>query len=168
MPFDTSPISMGQHLAKSKASFEETISGFSKIVSFIVGTKNVFAEQQKAVIKGDLNNDKKVNLADLVIEVRLTKDINKYANRGPHVAAAEIAAQKGIITGRGYRARFIVNKGDGKISNRVVLEEDARLENYDPDYYIDNQIMRAVYKIFEIFNYDTEKLKAGQTTLGSF
>ena len=112
--------------------------------------------------------DRKINLSDLIIEVRLTKEINKYANHGPHVAAAELAAQKGITTGRGYRARFIINKGDGKISGRVALEEDAKLENYDADYYIDNQIFRAVFKIFEIFNYDVEKLKVGQTTLGSF
>ena len=111
---------------------------------------------------------RKVNLKDLVIEVRLTRDLNKYATRGPHVAAGMLAAQKGERVGRGYVVRFIVNEGKGKISDRVVLEADASLDKYDPEYYVENQILRAVFKLFEIFNYNTDKLKAGQATLGGF
>ncbi len=139
-----------------------------KVIEIILKENNVEAAADYIRSLISKVSDRKVNLADLIIEVRLTKDLNKYANRGPHVAAAEIAAKKGAWVGRGYRVRFAVNKGEGKISNRVALEEDANLENYDPDYYIDNQIFRAVFKIFEVFKYDVEKLKAGQTTLGSF
>ncbi len=115
----------------------------------------------------DVRN-RKVDLKDLVIEVRLTRDLNKYASRGPHVAAGLIAAQRGSKVGAGSRVRFVVNTGAGKISDRVALEEDATLDSYDADYYIDNQVMRAVFKLFEIFNYDVSKLTAGQATLGSF
>jgi hypothetical protein len=58
---------MGQHFTKSKAARDGAISSFSKAISFLVGTKNVFAEPTKAPVKGDLNNDKRVNLVDFSI-----------------------------------------------------------------------------------------------------
>jgi len=109
---------------------------------------------------------RKIALEDLFIHVRLTKPIPSYELRGPHVAAAELAARKGYIVRAGFEVSYIVVNGSGKVSERVMLAEDAKLEDYDPEYYIEHQILRAVYKLFELFNYPTEKLKAGQTTLG--
>jgi DNA polymerase elongation subunit (family B) len=108
----------------------------------------------------------KVPVEDLFISVRLTKAISAYAARTPHVAAAEIAEKKGHHVRAGFTVSYVITKGTGKFSERLKLAEDATLEDYDPDYYVDNQILRAVYKLFEIFNYPTEKLKGGQTTLG--
>ena len=64
--FDTSILEMGQHLTKSKAALGEEISSFSRTVSFTVGAKNVFA-QSLNILKGDLNNDGRVNLVDFSI-----------------------------------------------------------------------------------------------------
>jgi len=66
--FDTSPLEIAQHFMKSKAALDGEISSFSKVISFIVGTKNVFAElPTKAPAKGDLSGDKRVNLVDFSI-----------------------------------------------------------------------------------------------------
>lgn len=64
--FDTSILEMGQHLTKSKAALSGEISSFSKTVSFVVGAKNVFA-QSVNILRGDLNNDGRVNLVDFSI-----------------------------------------------------------------------------------------------------
>jgi len=64
---DTLEIEMGDHLAKSRATLEEEISPLSKAISFIVGTKTVLKEIKKIPEKGDLNDDKKVNLVDFSI-----------------------------------------------------------------------------------------------------
>ena len=64
--FDTSPLEMEQHFTKSKAALGGEISSFSKVVSFIVGTKTVLKEKYE-ISKGDLNNDNKVNLVDFSI-----------------------------------------------------------------------------------------------------
>jgi len=65
---DTSPISMGQHFAKSKSALKGEISSFSQAVSFLVGTKNVFAlPPGKCPLKADLNGDCRVNLVDFSI-----------------------------------------------------------------------------------------------------
>jgi hypothetical protein len=65
--FDTSILEYGSHYTKSKASKEDLISGFSYAVNFEVGTKTVLKETIKVPAKGDLNDDKKVNLVDFSI-----------------------------------------------------------------------------------------------------
>jgi len=66
--FDTTKINMGQHFTKSKAAKDGAISSFSKAVSFLVGTKNVFAGlPQKCPAKADLNGDCRVNLVDFSV-----------------------------------------------------------------------------------------------------
>ncbi|MCX6797107.1 MAG: dockerin type I domain-containing protein, partial [Candidatus Doudnabacteria bacterium] len=64
--FDTSPLSIGQHLTKSKTALAGEISSFSKAVGFTVGDKNVVA-QPPQVSKSDTNNDGRVNLVDFSI-----------------------------------------------------------------------------------------------------
>lgn len=65
--FDTSILEKGQHYTKSKAATLGAISSFSKAVGFIVGNKTVLAEEKKVVARGDLNNDRRVNLVDFSI-----------------------------------------------------------------------------------------------------
>ena len=65
--FDTSPLAMEQHFTRSKAALNGEISSFSKTISFAVGTKNIVAELPKAIAKGDMNGDKRVNLVDFSI-----------------------------------------------------------------------------------------------------
>lgn len=66
--FDTSVLDLGKHGARSKASKEEAISGFSNTANFIVGTKNVLNQYKPGTfLRGDLNNDGRVNLIDFSI-----------------------------------------------------------------------------------------------------
>lgn len=68
LSFDTSVLESGQHTTRSKSSVMGEISSYSKVVGFIVGTKNISQEIPKNnMLKGDVNNDKKVNLVDFSI-----------------------------------------------------------------------------------------------------
>lgn len=64
--FDTSQIEKGQHSAKSKSTIGGAISTFGQSMSFLVGTKNVELTENN-FLKGDLNNDQRVNLVDFSI-----------------------------------------------------------------------------------------------------
>lgn len=66
--FDTTVLETGQHSAKSRAASNGAITSFSSAVGFTVGTKNVQTVPTKAAIKGDANNDGRVNLIDFSIE----------------------------------------------------------------------------------------------------
>jgi DNA polymerase elongation subunit (family B) len=128
------------------------------------------AEKANTYLQELINRVKarQVDVEDLAIKVRLTRNLNEYQARGPHVAAAELARDKGRQMGRGSMVSFIVKSGEGKISDRVILAEDAKPADYDIDYYIESQLVRATLKIFELFGYSEDKLKQGQTTLGVF
>ena len=66
--FDTSILEYGSHHTRSKASIGNlAISGFSPSIGFKVGNVNVPKEGKSEFLKGDLNNDGKVNLVDFSI-----------------------------------------------------------------------------------------------------
>jgi len=67
--FDTTPLEIGQHFTKSKASIGNLeISSFSTAISFRVGIKDVaVAPPVICPPKADLNNDCRVNLIDFSI-----------------------------------------------------------------------------------------------------
>jgi len=63
---DTSFLKMEQHLTRSKSAYNGEISPFSKTVSFVIGTKNI-GKASREFLKGDLNDDGRVNLIDFSI-----------------------------------------------------------------------------------------------------
>lgn len=65
--FDTSPLTFGPHSARSKAARDGRISSFSNPAGFIVGTRNIMAVNEPRIIRGDVNNDRRVNLIDFSI-----------------------------------------------------------------------------------------------------
>lgn len=65
--FDTSVLEDGQHFTRSKSALDGEISSFSKTVSFAVGEQTVLAQKKKKVMRGDLNDDGRVDLIDFSI-----------------------------------------------------------------------------------------------------
>jgi hypothetical protein len=63
---DSSPLELGQHFTKSKSSLNGEISSFSRAVVFNVGTQTVIKKEPE-ILKGELNNDGRVNLVDFSI-----------------------------------------------------------------------------------------------------
>jgi DNA polymerase I len=112
----------------------------------------------------------KVPLEKVVIWTQLTRDPREYASVGPHVAAAQRLQARGTPVGAGDMIKYVVTKGKGKIRDRVKLEDEARQDEYDPDYYIDNQVIPAVERIFAVLGVKIEELtqQSSQSTLGGF
>jgi len=63
---DTTPLDMGQHLTRSKAILNGEDSSFGRTIGFSVGIKTVIKADEKS-LRGDLNNDNRVNLVDFSI-----------------------------------------------------------------------------------------------------
>jgi len=63
--FDTAILETGQHLTHSKSALNGEISSTSQTISFLVGDKST--AKQPTFLKGDLNDDNKVNLIDFSI-----------------------------------------------------------------------------------------------------
>ncbi|MCK5062310.1 MAG: ribonuclease H-like domain-containing protein, partial [Candidatus Aenigmarchaeota archaeon] len=81
----------------------------------------------------------KQDLESLIIYSQITMPLSKYVLVGPHVAAARKAGEKGIKIEPGTVVQYIITKGQGSISDRAVISKFAK--DYDPDYYINNQVL---------------------------
>ncbi|MBI4151181.1 ribonuclease H-like domain-containing protein [Candidatus Woesearchaeota archaeon] len=120
-------------------------------------------------IVADLKTNR-IPLAKVVIWTQLTKDVSEYGSISPHVAAAKRLADRGTPAKAGEMIKYVVMKGTGKIRDRVKLEDEAKQEEYDGDYYIEHQVIPVVEKIFEVLGISVDELekKGQQKTLGGF
>jgi len=113
----------------------------------------------------------KVPKKDLVILTQIKKSLKSYEITGPHVEAAKKAIKRGKEIGVGSVIGFIITKGNKKkISDRAELEEFVKEGEYDPDYYIEHQLIPAIIKIIGEFGLTEQDLKEGgkQSSLGAF
>lgn len=131
------------------------------------GQGNLALEKVKDKIK-DIRN-KNVDLNELILTNRITKHLHEYKARGPQVVAAELMNAKGLQIGPGTAVSYVISKGASKtIRDRVKLPEDFKMENLDTKYYIENQVLRATYKILELFGYSEEQIKSADSGLGEW
>ena len=112
----------------------------------------------------------KVDIKKLVIYTQLTKPISEYEQTGPHVEAARKMVERGVPAGEGSVIQYIIVKGAGSISSRAEPAEDAK--DYDPDYYINNQVIPAAMRILSALGYREEdiagKVEKDQSSLDNF
>jgi DNA polymerase I len=115
--------------------------------------------------------EKRVGLDDLVIYTQLTMPLEQYRAVGPHVAAARKLQAKGREIEPGMIVSYIIAKGSGSISERAIPIEDFKDMDYDPDYYVEHQVLPAVMRIMEVLGYREEDLRyerAKQVRLAEF
>lgn len=116
----------------------------------------------------DKVKDGKMPIEKLILKKRLTKNIGDYSAIGPHVNVAKQLIKRGETVGAGSEIKYVVQEGKGNIGDRSVPDDEAK--SYDPEYYIDNQIIPAVERIFLAVGYDKEDLTKlhKQKSLGDF
>ncbi len=114
-------------------------------------------EYAKEVIKNIKSGN--IPLEKLVILTRLHKDLSSYQQTGRHVSAA---AKSGLQFSSGDTIKYIISKGrpGESVSTRSVLFEIARRDKirYDPDYYINQQVIPSTMQIFSVLGYSEEDL----------
>ncbi len=114
----------------------------------------------------DIKNGK-VKLPDLSISTKITRPLENYEHIDPHVSAAIRAVKRGKSIKPGSIVNYIVTKGSGSISDRSEIIEYAK--SYDPEYYINNQVIPAAIRVISIFGYTEDDLLSGkQQSLNKF
>jgi len=104
----------------------------------------------------------KVSLDDLAIFEQITRPISSYQAIGPHVKAAMKSLQKGRPVGEGTVIAFVITKGKGSISDRAEPLEDVKPEQYDPDYYVNNQVLPAAMRVLRALGYEEKEILSGK------
>ena len=116
-------------------------------------------EKAVAIVKGVIEELKggKVPLEELTIYTQLRKDPRKYDIKSPELSAAEKAAKAGMQIEKGMMIGYVITKKGASISEKAELAELAK--DYDPAYYIDNQVLPSVLKILKELGYSEDELK---------
>ncbi|MEK6853927.1 MAG: DNA polymerase domain-containing protein, partial [Nanoarchaeota archaeon] len=116
-------------------------------------------------VKGVINSvrGRKVPIEKVIITTQLRKEITSYESHSPHVAAAQRMKAQGLPAGPGSIIRYVVTQGKDRISDKARLPEEVKEGEYDAEYYVNNQIVPAVERLFDIFGYPAEELEAEKT-----
>lgn len=114
-----------------------------------------------------------VSMNDMIIHTQLTKNLSDYKQIGPHVMAAQKSIAKGRKIERGSIIRYVIVKGKEPISKRAIPIEDTDDLEYDPEYYLKNQVLPAVSRIMDSLGYSSDALaemaqKEKQSSLDAF
>jgi len=115
----------------------------------------------------------KVEPDDLVIHTKLTKPIEEYEAIGPHVIAAKKMIENGMAVREGSTIAYVITKGTGSISERAEpVVDDESAKDYDPEYYINNQVIPAAMRVLSGLGYKEEdmlsKKRLEQVSLSKF
>ena len=126
--------------------------------------KKIVKDIIKKLNNGEIKNE------DLVIHTKLTKKPENYKQIAPHVIAAEKLRLNGQKVTSGSIIRYIITKGHDPISRRAEPIELIEDQPYDPEYYIQNQVLPATLRILESIGYSEEQIMNNekQTSLDSF
>lgn len=111
-----------------------------------------------------------VPLKDLVIHTQMTRSLGEYVNEGPHIQAVRKAMKEGIDFKQGDIIAYIQTRKGSSISDRARVVDFVDEGDYDAEYYVNNQLIPAVYRILEALGYSEDELKGlgKQTTLGDW
>ncbi|MEM3045256.1 MAG: DNA polymerase domain-containing protein, partial [Candidatus Bathyarchaeia archaeon] len=102
----------------------------------------------------------KISLKEFIIWKTLTRPLEDYKVRAPHVEVSKRLKEKGWRLDVGDKVGYIVARGDGKIYERAVYYSEASEGDVDHEYYVENQVVPAVLRILEPFNVRRESLTA--------
>ncbi len=113
-------------------------------------------------------NSGNVDIKDLVIYTQLKKDVSDYAVISPELSAAKKAIARGIMLRKGDIFGYVITRSGRNISEKAEYADFA--SDYDPSYYINNQVLPAVMRIFAELGVTEQelKLKGKQTSMGDF
>lgn len=102
--------------------------------------------------------DKKVPYKDLVIWKTLTKPIEEYEVKAPHVEAAKKLMKEGWDLAFGDKVGYVITAGAGRLYEKAKPYILSSIEGVDVEYYVTNQIVPAASRILTLFGISEEAL----------
>ncbi len=119
-------------------------------------------EKALSIVKGVVQDlkDGSVNMKDLVIYTQIRKKIDSYDSKSPELHAAKKALADGIKRKDeldGATIGYVITKNGSSISEKAEIEDTAK--SYDPEYYINHQVLPATLKILKELGFSEEELK---------
>jgi len=95
---------------------------------------------------------KKVPYSDLIIWKTLTKRVEEYAVKAPHVEAAKKLLEEGYELAMGDKIGYVITMGAGKLYEKAKPYALASYDEVDTEYYVTNQVLPAASRILTMFS----------------
>jgi len=106
---------------------------------------------------------KKVPYRNLVIWKTLTKRIEDYAVRAPHVEAARTLKKEGWDLSPGDKIGYVIVTGPGRLYEKARPYMLASYDDVDVEYYVSKQVVPATSRILTMFGITEEGLLPSKT-----
>ena len=103
---------------------------------------------------------RKVPFRDFIIWKTLTKKVEEYEVRAPHVEAAKMLKKEGWDLTLGDKVGYVITCGSGRLYERVKPYIFASYDELDIEYYITNQVIPAATRILSMLGIKEEDLLA--------
>ncbi len=110
---------------------------------------------------------REIDMKDIAIQTQLGKSLDEYKAVGPHVAVARKLQKEGHEIRKGMVLSYIITKGDKKasISSRAETVDRVKLNDYDIDYYVNNQVLSVALRVLQVLGYKEEDFLEKQSDL---
>ena len=105
----------------------------------------------------------KATLEELTIYTQLVKPLSEYEQIGPHVKVARKMKERGRPVGEGMILEYIITKKSGSISDRAEPVEDVKEGEYDPEYYINHQVLPSAMRVLSALGMTEQQVLSGKT-----
>ncbi|MBM3303549.1 MAG: hypothetical protein FJY76_00490 [Candidatus Aenigmarchaeota archaeon] len=113
-----------------------------------------------------------IELQKLVVTKTMTKSAGAYDGKQPHIQLVKKMQQRspGEAPGIGDRISYVIVKGRDLLSNRTEDPEYVRERGLqtDPQYYIENQLLPPIERIFRGLNISKSELLGNGKQMGLF
>lgn len=128
------------------------------VIDIVLKEHNV--DKAKNYVKKMVNElrQKRIPNSKVIIYTQLQKSIAEYDSKGPHVVVAEKMRNAGVPVGPGSMIKYIVAVGKGSVGDRAEVPDKVADGEYDADYYVNNQVVPAVGRIFDVLGVKEEEL----------
>jgi len=101
----------------------------------------------------------KFDLKDFILWKTLTKPVNEYEIKAPHIEAAKKLIQKGWRLTTGDKIGYVIIKGSGKLYEKAEPYELVNnIEDIDVEYYIFHQVIPAASRVLKVFGLSEKRL----------
>jgi len=100
----------------------------------------------------------KFELIDFIIWKTLTKPVEEYEVRAPHVEVAKRLLKEGWELTLGDKVGYVITKGLGKLFEKAKPYSMVSADELDLEYYLSNQIVPAALRVLEVLGVPEEEL----------
>ncbi len=107
---------------------------------------------------------RKLPYKDLIIWKALTKRVENYAVRAPHVMAAKALLKEGWDLSMGDKIGYVIVAGLGKLYEKAKPYVFASYDEIDIEYYVSKQVLPVASRILSMFGITEDKLLPVKTT----